>query len=530
MTDQTPSPFETEGQTAIAPRRSLAAFLVVALVGIALGAAIMFVLLRRDVTSGSASPAPAHVGQSADDAPETSPPSEAAVYVSPRRQQLIGVRTAVVAEQPLDGTIRMPGMLAFDETRVAEVHTKVSGWIERASVDFVGKSVRRGEALFSVYSPDLVATQKEYLLALKASQQLGESRFAETRAGASSMLAAARERLRLWDVTDDQIAELERTGEPKKSLTVYSPFDGIVTERNAFPGKFITPEASAFKIADLSTIWAVAQVFENELASVRIGQPAEIEFSNAQGARPVRGRLSYIYPDIDPATRRGRVRIEFENPGFQFKPESYVTVLLRTGTGKVLAVPKEAVINTGDRRYAILALPDGYFEPRSIDVGSSVGDHLPVLTGLRAGDRVVVSAQFLIDSETNLQAALAGMSAPAEAPATTVAPPTQTEALKIDFRTQPDPPRTGENLFEVTVRDASGQPVADAQVEVVFSMPAMPSMGMPAMRNATMLPAVGGGVYRGPGQVLMAGRWQVSVIVKRGDQRIGGRQLAVIAQ
>jgi RND family efflux transporter MFP subunit len=468
------------------------------------------------------------------------------VYISPARQQRIGVRTAVVAERVLDSTLRTAGVLTYDETRVADVHTKIAGWIEQVSVDFVGKTVRVGQPLFSVYSPDLVATQKEYLLALKAQQQLGGSQFAETRAGAKSLLAAARERLRLWDVTDAQIAELERTGEPARTVTLFSSVDGIVLERNAFPGQYLTPADRAFRIVDLSRLWAIAQVFEGELPSIRVGQRAAIEFPHAPGARPVDGRVTYIHPDIDPATRRGRVRIEFANPNLGMRPESYVTVELRAGAGSRLMVPKEAVIDTGDRQYVLLALADGFFEPRLVRVATAAGDHYAVLSGVGAGDRVVTSAQFLIDSETNLQAAMVAMGAPSTSappvsppaadhphgampaePGPRPAPPAR---LNIVFRTAPSPPRTGQNELEVIVTDASGPPVADAEVTVTFFMPAMPSMGMPAVRNAVTLASMGGGVYRGAGQVLMAGRWDVTVTVSRGGQRLGRRQLAVIAQ
>ncbi len=331
------------------------------------------------------------------------------VYISPARQQLIGVRTAELQIRTLDATIRTVGTLAYDETRVTEIHPKISGWVERVFVDFVGKPVRRGEPLLTIYSPDLVATQNEYLLALKAQRQLGDSAFAETRSGAASLLAATSDRLRLWDITDAQIAELERTGQAQRTLTLYSPFDGIVLERNTYAGQYITPETSTAKIADLSTIWAIGQIFEYEARTVKLGDRAEIEFPYGQSTRRLTGRVTFIYPDINPDTRRARVRIEFRNPGLELKPESYVTVTLRRSAGAQLAIPKEALLDSGVRQYTILAHANGYFEPREVEVGEPVDQFYPVIKGLQAGDRVVVSAQFLIDSETNLQAALGAM-------------------------------------------------------------------------------------------------------------------------
>jgi Cu(I)/Ag(I) efflux system membrane fusion protein len=334
---------------------------------------------------------------------------EGGVYISPARQQLIGVRTAALESRTLDTTIRTVGTLAYDETRVTEVHPKISGWVERVFVDFVGKPVRRGEPLLTIYSPDLVATQNEYLLALKAKRQLGDSAFAETRAGAESLVVATRERLRLWDITDEQLDELERTGQARRTLTLYSPFDGVVLERNTYAGQYITPETSTAKIADLSRIWAIGQIFEYEARSVKLGDEAEIEFPYGQAARRLKGRVTFIYPDINPDTRRARVRIEFTNPGLDLKPQSYVTVILRRTARAQLALPKEALFDSGAKRYAIVAHPNGYFEPREIEVGEPVDEFYPVVRGLSAGDRVVTSAQFLIDSETNLQAALAAM-------------------------------------------------------------------------------------------------------------------------
>ena len=333
-----------------------------------------------------------------------------AIQISPERQQLIGVRTAAVTHQALDTTVRTVGTLAYDETRVTQIHTKIAGWVEQLYVDYVGKLVQRGQPLFTVYSPDLVSTQKEYLLALRAQRQLGESQFEETRTGAASLVSAARDRLNLWDISEEQIAELERTGQPRKTLTLYSPFGGIVLERNTFAGQYITPETNAFKIADLSTIWVLGQVFEYELRNVKLGQDAQIEFPYGQSSRTLKGKVTFIYPEIDPQTRRAKVRIEFRNPGLEFKPETYVTVILKTPGGHQLALPKEAVIDDGNKQYAILAQPHGYFEPREIKVGPPVDNYFPLIGGLEAGDRVVTSAQFLVDSETNLQAAMKAMS------------------------------------------------------------------------------------------------------------------------
>lgn len=395
------------------PRR-LGPLAAVAAVSLAIGAGGAWLALRAS-GDGQAAFAAAAATEMAADMPGmdmgggAADTAEPGVYIDPARQQLIGVRTATVARRSLDTTVRTVGTLAYDETRVTEIHPKIMGWVEQVFVDYVGKRVSRGQPLFTIYSPDLVSTQKEYLLAIKARQQLSNSRFAETRAGAESLVAAARERLALWDISEKQIQELERTGQPRRTLTLYSPFSGVVLERNTFAGQYISPETSTFKIADLSTIWVLGQIFEYETRLVKVGQDAEIQFPYEQSTRSLKGKIAFIYPEVDPQTRRVKVRIELRNPGFEFKPESYVTVIVRVAGGEQLALPKEAVIDNGAKRFAIVALPNGYFEPREIEVGQPVDDFFPLVSGLAEGDPVVTSAQFLIDSETNLQAAMQAM-------------------------------------------------------------------------------------------------------------------------
>lgn len=406
-------------QNAQGRRRGVWMYVVVALASLAIGAGATWAVLRVKAPAAPAATAAAAAPQSGEHTGHSAAPASGetkqdgatkAVYISPDRQQLIGVRTAEVTHQAVETTVRTTGVIAFDETRRSEIHTKIAGWVNTVSADAVGKQVRKGQPLFTVYSPELVATQREYLLALKAERQLGDSPIEETRAGAQSLLSATRERLRLWDVTDAQVEELARTGEPRKYLTVYAPTSGVIMERNVFPGQYISPDAAVLKIADLSNIWVIGQVFEYELGLIKTGQEAQIEFPYGQTTKRLSGKITFIYPEIDPQTRRAKIRIEFPNPGFQFKPESYVTVLVSVAGGHQLVIPREAVIDNGAKRYAILAKPNGYFEPREVQVASPVDDFYPVLSGLEMGDRVVTSAQFLIDSESNLQAAMQAMS------------------------------------------------------------------------------------------------------------------------
>ena len=411
----------TEWQRSEPARGRAVTHVLVGLISLAIGVGATWFVVRpkgAPPTAGNgavpiATSGSQHAGHGGAEPPPDAAAAEGApkaVYISPARQQLIGVRTAEVTHRAMDTTIRTTGVIAFDETRMSEIHTKIAGWINAVSADAVGKQVRKGQPLFTVYSPDLVATQREYLLAVKAVKQLGTSQIEETREGAKALLSATRERLRLWDVTDAQVDELTRTGEPRKYLTVYAPTSGVITERNVFPGQYITPEAAVLKIADLSNVWVIGQVFEYELGLIKLGQTAQIEFPYEQSTKQLTGKVTFVYPEIDPQTRRAKVRIEFPNPGFQFKPQSYVTVVVGVSGGHRLAIPREAVIDNGDKRYAILARPNGYFEPKEIQVAQPVDQYYPVLSGLDIGDVVVTSAQFLIDSESNLQAAMQAMS------------------------------------------------------------------------------------------------------------------------
>ncbi|HEY0991363.1 MAG TPA: efflux RND transporter periplasmic adaptor subunit [Kofleriaceae bacterium] len=331
-----------------------------------------------------------------------------AVYISPARQQLVGVRSAPVARQNVEGTIRTVGTLAYDETRSAQIHTRVSGWVEQLYVDYVGKPVKRGQPLFAVYSPDLATAQGDYLVAHRARQKLADNASADLRAGADALLQASRDRLRRWTVTDAQITELENADMPPRTVAITSPFDGIVVEKEAFAGQYVTPEMTSFKLADLTAIWAIGQVFEFEAARLHVGDKVEVEFPYGQAAKRD-ARIDFIYPDVDPQTRRVRFRVTLDNGDRKLKPDTYVNLVWHGDATDRLVIPREAVIDAGARKYALLALADGYFAPRDVQVGPAVGDFYPVISGIAEGERVVTSAQFLVDSETNLMAAMQAM-------------------------------------------------------------------------------------------------------------------------
>lgn len=402
----------TANDPAPAPPHRRATWGAVAVIALAAAGAGLYAGTRVGGTSPPASPAapgamPSMPGMEQGRPPPSGAGSQA-VYVSPARQQLIGVRTARVARREVARTIRTVGTLAYDETRTTQIHTRVAGWVERLDVDYIGKLVRRGEPLFAVYSPDLVTAEADYLVALNARRRLPATASAAVAASADAVLAAARERMARWNVTDAQIAELARVGHPARTMTIASPFDGVVVAKQAYAGQYVTPDMTSFQLADLSTIWAVGQVFEYEAARLHVGDAVEVEFPYGQ-AKPRRAGIDFVYPAVDPTTRRARFRAVLDNRDGALKPDTYVTLVWHGPARDQLVVPEEAVIDTGVRQYVLLALADGYFEPRTVTLGPPIDGAYPVVSGIGEGDRVVTSAQFLIDAETNLRSAMQNM-------------------------------------------------------------------------------------------------------------------------
>jgi Cu(I)/Ag(I) efflux system membrane fusion protein len=330
------------------------------------------------------------------------------VQISPERQQLIGVKFGTVEMRPLEKVIRTVGSVDYDEKRLVTVSPKIGGWIEDLFADFTGRYVRKGDPLLTIYSPELVSTQEEYLLALRAKKDLIKSPFSEVAGSGNSLAESAKRRLKLWDMTDDQIRILEETGQPKKTVTLYSPFSGFVLEKNVYKGMNVMPGMALFKLADLSVVWLYADIYEYELPFVRLGQLATIQLSYLPG-ETFTGKVVYIYPSLNPETRTAKVRFEFPNPHGNLKPEMYANVEIKVHLGQKLTIPDGAIIDTGLRQLAIVDKGNGYFEPREVQVGSKMDGYYDVIKGLKPGERVVSSANFLIDSESKLKVAVGAM-------------------------------------------------------------------------------------------------------------------------
>lgn len=342
----------------------------------------------------------------ADEQPSTMVPGS--VMLSADKQQLIGVRTAEVRRESLVRDVRTTGQVTADETKIAHVHVKINGFIEQVFVDYVGQLVKKGQPLFTLYSPDLVSTQEEYLIAKRGEKTLSTSSFAEVAQGSVSLLRSTRERLKLWDISDAQIKKLDETGEVSRTLTFYSPITGFVMDRKAFPQSSVTPDTELYTVSDLSRVWVNADIFEYEVPFVRAGQRAEMQLSYYPG-KTWNGRVAFIYPTVDPTTRTVKVRLEFSNPNFQLKPQMFADVELKINYGNQIVVPEEAVLDSGKEQRVFVVQGNGYFEPRQISTGAKLDGKVVVLSGLKAGETVASSGNFLIDSESRLKGAVGPM-------------------------------------------------------------------------------------------------------------------------
>jgi membrane fusion protein, copper/silver efflux system len=332
--------------------------------------------------------------------------SKSAFMVSPERQQLIGVKMEPVLVRYLEKEIRTVGTVEIDETRIENVNTKIKGWIDKVFIDYTWQYVKKGDQLFSIYSPELVSTQEEFLLALKSKELLGNNQYSEIARGSNSLLEATRRRLELWDISENQIRELERTGEVKRSLIINSPVSGNVVEKNAFENMFVEPNTTIYIIADLSVIWVHVDIYENEIPLIKLDQQAAMTLASFPGEE-FTGRVTFVWPYIDPKTRTVKVRLEFPNPNLKLLPGMYANVNMKVPIGERLSIPKSAVLRTGKQDVVFVDKGEGKMEIRKIELGLKVGDYYEVLRGLKETDRVVSRANFLIDSESKIQAAVA---------------------------------------------------------------------------------------------------------------------------
>jgi Cu(I)/Ag(I) efflux system membrane fusion protein/cobalt-zinc-cadmium efflux system membrane fusion protein len=470
-------------------------------------------------------------GSSSDSAPLPTETPHAPVQLSAERLQSIGVKFGAVERKPVQDEIRATGTIAIDETRLSYVQTRISGHIEKVFANATYQYVHKGQRLFTIHSPELIAAEREYLLAKQNVKNLSQSTVRGVAEGAASLLDASRERLEQWNVPQSEIARLESTGQAVHALEIVSPVSGYITERNALSNVMVQPETRLYTIADLSTVWVLAQVFQNDLGRVKVGAPASLNLDSYPG-RTFRGRVDFIYPDVDMTTRTGRVRLIFSNPNLTLSPGMFVNVTLQAPLGNQLVIPASGVLQSGTRQIVFVDRSAGYLEPRDVQLGPQAGDQYVVLKGLKAGERIVTSANFLIDSESQLQAAIGSFAPPPPGAGAAAAmnAPAASSLAQIEFSTEPSTPRKGTNLYRVKLTSTDGVPVAGAQVSVRSYMPGMPEMGMAAMNVVTPLVEKGNGVYEGQVILESGGTWKVSVTALKSGAVLATKQLSLNAE
>ena len=453
----------------------------------------------------------------------------APIQLTPQRMQSIGVVLGKVESKAVTSDLRFYGNVQVDEGRQAYVQTRFAGWIRKVYADATGNFIGKGQPLFTIYSPDLVSTEQEYLLAKKNSQSLQQSTVSGVAAGASSLFSAAKERLLQWEIAPGEIEELDQGGKPITDLTIYSPVSGYITDKKALPNMYVQPETMLYTVADLSDVWVLAQVFQSDAGKIKPGDPAEVTV-DAYPGKVFNGRVEYILPQLDMNTRTLPVRLVFPNPGLKLRPGMYTNVRVKLPMGRQLVVPASAAFHSGTKNLLFIYRGDGNIDPREVEFGPQVGDQIVVSKGVKADEQIVTSANFLIDSEAQLQAAAGAFvpPPPGAGQAASMNAPAQTQA-NIELTTDPSPPHKGSNTIRVKLSTQNGSPIAGAQVTVTFYMGAMPAMGMGAMRTEINATDKGGGMYEGTGNLGSGGTWQVTIRAQQNGQTIANKQLTLNA-
>jgi len=453
----------------------------------------------------------------------------APIQLTPQRMQSIGIVLGKVESKSVNSELRFYGNVQVNERRQAYVQTRFSGWIRQVYADATGNFIGKGQPLFTIYSPDLVTTEQEYLLAKKNQQTLQSSSISGVSGGADALFAAARQRLDQWEVPKSEIEKLDSTGKVINELRFNSPVSGYITQKNALPNMYVQPETMLYTIADLSDVWVLAQVFQSDAGKIKPGDPAEVTV-DAYPGRVFNGRVDYILPQLDMNTRTLPVRLVFPNPGLKLRPGMYVNVRAKLPMGRQLVVPASAAFHSGTKNLVFVYGGEGSIEPREVELGPQVGDELVVTKGIKAQEQIVTSANFLIDSEAQLQAAAGAFvpPPPGAGQAASMNAPTQQQA-SVELTTEPEPPHKGSNTVRVKLTGQDGQPIAGANVSVTFYMAAMPAMGMAAMKTVINASDKGGGRYEGKGDLGSGGTWQVTIRAQQNGQTIAKKQLTVNA-
>jgi membrane fusion protein, copper/silver efflux system len=458
------------------------------------------------------SPAPA----ASNPAPSDAENVVSSIQLSPDEINAAGVQLAEVHLAKLKTDVDAFGRVEQPEAQLSVIPARVGGRIDRLHVQYTGEKVFRGQPVAELYSPDAASAIEEYRLALQSRERL-ESARPEAIQQANDLVKASRSRLELWGISETQIDSSGAVAH----ITIYAPSGGTVVERKVARGQYVNAGDTLFTLADLSTVWVKAEVYESQLPQIRAGQAVELR-SDALPNQVVHGKVEFIEPKADPQTRTIPVHVHVANPGMKLVPGMYVRALFTSVAPKdSIVVQRSAVLDTGTRTLVYVASGEGAFEARDIEIGAASGDLYPVLRGLKPGERVVTNGNFLIDSQTRLSGGMTGLFGGSkefqkqEANGTNGTEPQRQNqpSAKITLSTNPDPPKgAADASFGVTLVDSNGKPIPDATVKVTLVMPAMPAMSMPEMRNSFELPWMAARrVYMGQGNVPMAGSWNVTV-------------------
>lgn len=454
----------------------------------------------------------------------------APIRIAPERRQLIGLKFSTVVQKELNDRLETTGNIEIDERLQGYVQTHFAGWIEQVFANSTYQNVRRGQRLLTIYSPDVASTENEYLLALDARKRVKDSSVAGVIADAAALVDSAMERLKFWGISGREIARLERDRTVRRAVEIDAPMDGYIVERNALPNMYVQPDTRLFTITDQSKVWIYAAVFQDEIGNIRPGDSATVTVDAYPGVK-FAGRVDFIQPQIDPSTRTARVRCEFDNRKGQLLPGMFARVALDLPMGRQTVISDTAVLRTGAHDVAFVDRGDGYLAPTEIELGRKVGGEFIVLKGLAAGQRIVNSANFLIDSESQLQAAASAFVPPPDvknlnAAGDAAAPP----QASLDFTSAPNPLTRGHNKVIVTLRDSNGAPISGAKVTVSFYMAAMPAMGMAAMRvSATTDEEKGDGTYAANIELPSGGTWSLTINASKDGKMIVTKQVDVSA-
>ena len=442
---------------------------------------------------------------------------EPSLQLSEDEQRSIGLQTTIVQRRSIRGELVATATVEEPETQLANISARIGGRIDKLHVDFTGQPVRRGQPIAEIYSPEVFTAAEEYKLALESRKQLSSGAEPQALSGADDLIAASRRRLELWGLTAQQVGTIATSAKPQLDLTIYSPANGIVRERKVTQGQYVNTGDVLYTVTDLSTVWVKADIYENDLPQVRLGQTVEITSDSLPGT-PLHGQVGFLEPTVNAQTRTTSARIEVANLGMRLRAGMFAQVRFAlTAHSKALAVPRSAVVDTGEHKLVYVAKGNGVFEAHEVQLGAFAGGYFPVLAGLNGGERIVTEGNFLLDSQTRITGGMSGMFGGSKE-FSQQAPAGDSTGWKVAFRSDPAMPRgESEAMVFVSVQDRAGKPVSDAQVKTTLFMPAMPAMGMSEMRQTATL-SWKGSEYAGAIKIPSFGTWTVTVEVSRGGQ------------